>query len=171
MIIMGLFVASNVITGQTKVVETDVSDRVYFIGEDEKKYEKLVEKYKSMLFTVCDNNMDVAYDHWTTLLKDFEAFAEKNNVDVKGVKLWMNVFWAKNGSIDYIVFYPKPNSKNMNYDNVKTLLAKFALNYQSSVKHTTGFSHYGSAAFPIISRAVIGPEKWKSRLIFIPLCL
>jgi hypothetical protein len=42
---------------------------------------------------------------------------------------------------------------------VKTLLSKFALNYQSSIKHTVGFSHYGSAAFPIISKAVIGQEK------------
>ena len=158
-IIMGLCFMCNVITGQSKVTETDGFDKVYFIGEDEKKYEKLIEKYQTMLFTVCDNNMDEAYDHWTSILKDFEVFADKNNVDIKGVKLWMNVFWAKNGTVDYIVLYPKPNSKNMNYDNVKALLSKFAVSYQTSVKHTSGFSHYGSAAFPIISRAVIGQEK------------
>lgn len=158
-VLLGLFVANDVTFGQSKVEETEISDKVYFIGEDEKKYEKLVEKYKSMLFTVCNNNMDEAYEHWRTLLKDFEVFADKNNIDIKGVKLWMNVFWSKNGTIDYIVFYPKPNSKNMNYDNVKALMSKFAINYQSSVKHTTGFSHYGSAAFPIISKAVIGQEK------------
>lgn len=157
--IVVLFVSNNEIIGQSKIAETDTSDKVYFIGEDEKKYEKLVEKYKTMLFTVCDNDMNTAYDHWSDLLKDFETFAVKNNFDIKGVKLWINVFWEKDGSIDYIVFYPKPNSKNMNYDQMKSLLAKFALQYQSSVKHTTGFSHYGSAAFPIISRAIIGQEK------------
>lgn len=158
-IIVGFFLVNNAVIGQPKIADPEVFDNVYFIGEDEKRYEKLIEKYKSMLFSVCNNNMDEAYDHWTTLLKDFEAFAEKNNVDVKGVKLWMNVFWAKDGTIDYIIFYPKPNSKNMNYDSVKALLSKFAVSYQTSVKHTSGFSHYGSAAFPIISRAVIGQEK------------
>jgi hypothetical protein len=158
-IMFGLLLAHNTIIGQAKVSEIEGSEKVYFIGEDEKKYEKLVEKYKVMLFSVCNNDIDEAFDHWSTLMKDFEAFAEKNNVDVKGVKLWMNVFWAKTGTIDYIVFYPKPNSKNMNYESLKVLMTKFANQYQLPIKHTTGFSHYGSAVFPIMSRAVIGPEK------------
>jgi len=132
---------------------------VFYIGEDENNYEKLVQKYNTMLFTVCNNNMELAFDNWTVLLKDLEDFAAKSNIDLKGVKLWLNVFWDKDGTIDHLVFYPKPNSRNMNYDNVKALLINFAKSYQSPLKYSTRFSHYGSAAFPVFSRSMIGPEK------------
>ena len=132
---------------------------VFYIGEAEKNYEKLVQNYNTLLFTVCNDDMDKAFDNWTSLLKDLEEFANKSNVDLKGVKLWLNVFWDKNGTIKHIVFYPKPNSKNLNYDVVKTVLVNFIHEYQSPLKYTTGFSHYGSAAFPIFSKSVIGPEK------------
>ncbi len=132
---------------------------VFYIGEDEKNYEKLVQKYNTMLFAVCNNNMELAFDYWSVLLKDIEDFSVKSNFDLKGVKLWLNVFWDKDGNIDHIVFYPKPNSRNLNYDNVKTLLTNFTKNYQSPIKYTTRFSHYGSAAFPVFSKSVVGPEK------------
>lgn len=132
---------------------------VFFIGEDEGEYEKLVQKYNTMLFEVCNNNMELAYDNWSIMMKDLEDFSNKNNIDLKGVKLWLNVFWDKDGTIDFIAFYPKPNSKNMNYDSVKTMFEGFVATYQSPLKHTSRFSHYGSVAFPVFSRSVIGPEK------------
>jgi len=133
--------------------------KVFFIGEDESEYEKLIRSYNTMLFSVCENNMEKAFDHWSILLKDIEEYSTKNNVDLKGVKLWLNVFWNKDGNIDFIVFYPKPNSKNLNYDTIKIMLANFAKSYQSPLKHTNKFSHYGSAVFPVFSRSMIGPEK------------
>lgn len=132
---------------------------VYYIGEDEKSYEKMVQEYSTMLFNVCSNDMAKAYDVWSDLLKDLEVYAEKNNTDMKGVRLWLNIFWDKDGGIDFIVFYPKPNSKKMNYENIKEMLTGFARSYQLPIKHKQKFSHYGSAAFPVISRSITGPEK------------
>ncbi len=132
---------------------------VFYIGENEKGYEKLVQSYDELLFTVCDNNMDQAFEYWSVLLKDIEEYASKSNLDLKGVKLWLNVFWAKNGKIDYIVFYPKPNSKNLDYDTVQNILKRFVDVYQSPIKYSTKFSHYGSAAFPVFSKSIIGTEK------------
>jgi len=132
---------------------------VFYIGENEKGYEKLVQSYDKLLFTVCDNNMDQAFEYWSILLKDIEEYALKSNLDLKGVKLWLNVFWAKNGKIDYIVFYPKPNSKNLDYDTVQDILKRFVDVYQSPIKYSTKFSHYGSAAFPVFSKSIIGTEK------------
>ena len=103
--------------------------------------------------------MEKAFDTWTILLKEIEDFSTKSNLDLKGIKVWLNVFWGKDGTIDYIVFYPKPNSKNINYELVKSMLSSFAKSYQSPLKHTSKFSHYGSAAFPIFSRSLIGTEK------------
>ncbi|KXK38450.1 MAG: hypothetical protein J5I52_11495 [Saprospiraceae bacterium] len=135
------------------------SDKVFFIGEDEKQYEKMVEKYNTLLFAVCGNNMEKAFGQWTQLLNDIEAYASQTDVDIKGTKLWLNVFWAKDGKIDFIVFYPKPNSRNMNYDIIKNMLSGFISTYQSPLKANSGFSHYGSAAFPIFSKQYVGKEK------------
>lgn len=132
---------------------------VFYIGENEHNYEKLVQSYNKLLFTVCDSNMDQAFEYWSVLLKDVEDFATKSNIDLKGVKLWMNVFWAKDGKIDHIVFYPKPNSKNLDYDTVQIMLKKFVESYQSPIKYSSKFSHYGSAAFPVFSKSIIGTEK------------
>ena len=139
--------------------KTEVKPKVFYIGEDEKEYEKLVRSYNLLLFTVCENNMEKAYDSWSVLLKDIEDYSVKSNLDIKGVKIWLNVFWSKDGTIDYIVFYPKPNSKNINYELVKAMLTSFMKTYQSPLKYTSKFSHYGSAAFPIFSRSVTGTEK------------
>lgn len=139
--------------------KSEVISKVFYIGEDEKEYEKLVRSYNILLFTVCENNMEKAFDSWSVLLKDIEDYSTKSNLDIKGVKLWLNVFWSKDGTIDYIVFYPKPNSKNINYELVKSMLSSFIKNYQSPLRHTTKFSHYGSAAFPVFSRSVSGTEK------------
>jgi 5-methylcytosine-specific restriction endonuclease McrA len=158
-IIFYCFFISNTIFAQQKSVTENHVATVFYIGEDEKNYEKLVQKYNTMLFAVCNNNMELAFDYWSVLLKDIEDFSVKSNFDLKGVKLWLNVFWDKDGNIDHIVFYPKPNSRNLNYDNVKTLLTNFTKNYQSPIKYTTRFSHYGSAAFPVFSKSVVGPEK------------
>jgi hypothetical protein len=143
---------------QNKIV-TDKSTKVFYIGEDEKEYEKLVKNYNTLLFTVCENKMDKAYDSWSLLLKDIEDFTTKQNYDLKGVKLWLNVFWDKDGSIDFIVFYPKPNSKNVNYDQLKMILASFGKSYHSTLKYTSSFSHYGSASFPLLSKSITGTER------------
>ncbi|HMR88736.1 MAG TPA: hypothetical protein PKD51_11315 [Saprospiraceae bacterium] len=143
---------------QKSNTETQIAT-VFYIGENERNYEKLVQNYNKLLFTVCDNNMDQAFEYWSVLLKDIEDFASKSNLDLKGVKLWMNVFWAKDGKIDHIVFYPKPNSKNLEYDTVQAMLKKFVETYQSPIKYSSKFSHYGSAAFPVFSKSVSGTEK------------
>ncbi|MBK9735259.1 MAG: hypothetical protein IPO92_09940 [Saprospiraceae bacterium] len=153
------FLGNVVMFGQQKNGTDAQVASVFYIGEAEKNYEKLVQNYNTLLFTVCNDDMDKAFDNWTSLLKDLEEFANKSNVDLKGVKLWLNVFWDKNGTIKHIVFYPKPNSKNLNYDLVKNVLVNFIHDYQSPLKYSTGFSHYGSAAFPIFSKSVVGPEK------------
>ncbi len=92
------------VNSQQNVTKIDVNPKVFYIGEDEEAYEKLVRNYNVLLFTVCENNMEKAYDNWSVLLKDIEEFSIKSNFDLKGVKLWLNVFWDKDGTIDYIVF-------------------------------------------------------------------
>ena len=125
------------------------SKKVFMIGEYQETYDKIMMEYKSHLLEVCDNSMDNAYQKWSGVLYDLEKYVIAEDFDIRGVKLWMNVFFNKNGKIDYLVFYPKPVSKNMNYEKLEDILEKFVINYKSGITSEKSFSHYGSASFPV----------------------
>ena len=127
---------------------TDVSARAFLIGENEKHFESLVSEHGEQLLNVCNNSMDKAYISWVSLLKDLEGFADDRKFDLKGTKIWINVFWNADGSIRNIVYYPKPNSKNMDFSLLSDFLSDFASNYQFTLTNERPFSHYGSASFP-----------------------
>lgn len=123
-------------------------EKVFLIGEYQKQFDGLIENYETHLLEVCDNSMDEAYKHWTYMLHDLEIYSKENGFDIRGVKLWINVFWSVNGTIDHMVFYPKPNSKNTDYDLLKKVLVDFVNDYHFPIKNAKPFSHYGSASFP-----------------------
>lgn len=131
--------------------DVQVSERAFLIGENEEHFELLVTEHSDQLLNVCNNSMDKAYDSWVSLLKDLEGFAEDRNFDLKGTKIWINVFWNTDGSIRNIVYYPKPNSKNMDFSLLSSFLADFASSYQFTLTNEKPFCHYGSASFPTFS--------------------
>lgn len=133
--------------------------RVFIIGEEEKKYESIIQQHSLMLFQVCNNSMEDAYDHWNNVLREMEIHAQKMSFDLKGIKIWLNVFWNTDGSIDYIVYHPKPNSKNMNYQELTQFFNSFLSQYALPVKASKKFSHYGSASFPLFNKANLVQEK------------
>lgn len=128
---------------------TNILPTVFQTGAYEKEYEQLVVDHSAMLLSVCDNSMDKAYSLWTSMLRDIEREAEKRQYDIKGVKIWINAFWNENGGIDNIVFYPKPTSKNIDYREFELFLNEIADQLHIEIFTKQGFSHYGSASFPI----------------------
>ena len=132
---------------------------VSLIGDDEKGYEKTISECPSLLLEVADNSMDSAYKIWTGMLADIEESASDSGVDLKGAKIWINLFWEADGSIKKVVYYPKPNSKNMDFTQVTKVLENFASNYNLPINHTGCFSHYGSASFPVHTKLVTTNEK------------
>lgn len=140
-----LFLLSFSITAQET---TDTLPPVFMIGEYEVMYNNMISQQPDLLMTVCDNNMDQAYSNWLNFLVEVENFAIESKVDINGVKLWINVFWNEDGSIGHIAYYPKPNSKNMEYGYITALLKEFIDSYQSDLTHNKTFCHYGSASFP-----------------------
>ncbi len=127
--------------------------QVSFIGEHQQEYDKMISRYGEPLLSVCENNMDKAFDEWTSIMHDLEAFADHKKFDMKGVKIWANIFWGPNGKIEHFVFYPKPNSKNIDYDKMKEVVAAFIKTYPTSQPASKkAYSHYGTASFPVYAR-------------------
>jgi len=132
---------------------------VFLIGEFGKDYERLSMECNDILLSVCNDSMEMAYQKWLGMLSDMEGFADDIEFDLKGLKLWMNVYWNPDGSIKNIIYYPKPNSKNMNYDELSAFFKTFVRRYQMPLTHDQCFSHYGSASFPSFAKLYLPKEK------------
>ncbi|MDF1694452.1 MAG: hypothetical protein P1U56_01380 [Saprospiraceae bacterium] len=151
--LISLFVASaSICTSQT-------ISKVSLIGENEQEYEQMMAECSSSLLSIADNSMDKAFNHWTSMLAQMESSAENQGLDIKGVKVWMNLFWDSNGSIKKMVYYPKPNSKNIDFDKLTAFFESFAENFSLEIDNSSCFSHYGSASFPILTKVSVPNEK------------
>lgn len=137
----------------------DDQSKVSLIGENEKEYEKMMTQCPTPLLYITNNSMDEAYNLWTSMLSKMETTASEQGLDIRGVKVWMNLFWEADGSIKKIVYYPKPNSKNMDFEQLTTFLEGFAEFYNLDISNETCFSHYGSATFPVFPKIVVPNEK------------
>lgn len=131
---------------------------VFMIGENEQEYEDLVTVCNDPLLSVCNDSMDEAYRKWIGLLSDMEKFAETKDFDIRGIKIWLNVFWNTDGSIKHLVYYPKPNSRNMDFDLLSDFFDAFQLEYKMDFSYQKCFSHYGSAAFPTFADLYLGKK-------------
>jgi hypothetical protein len=135
----------TICTGQVR----NTLPSVFQIGEHQQAYDKLSASCDDLLSNVCKNSMEQAYFVWTDMLIQLENFSKTKNYDIKGIKVWINVFWNADGSIKHIVYHPKPNSRNTNYDELTTVLNDFLNHYEVKLTHTKTFFHYGSASFPV----------------------
>jgi hypothetical protein len=137
---------------QNKPQEGNALPRSFMIGEYEQPYENLINQYDKLLLTVCDNNMPRAFDLWNQVMADIEAYSIQNQFDLNGLKLWMNVFFNADGTIQHIVYFPKPNSRNMQFDKLTAFFAAFTKSYQLKPVLSSKCSHYGSASFPGVQK-------------------
>lgn len=124
--------------------------KVFLLGNHEVAYEKLSGEGSSLL-AVCEDDFNEAHGKWNSLLKEMEAHAEMINYDIKGVKMWLHVFWDNNGKINHIAFYLKPNSRNVKTEELTAFLTDFVNNYHLPAKYENNFSHYSGAAFPTLN--------------------
>lgn len=141
-----VFCLSTVSTAQQELVSTLPS--VIMIGEQELAYEAMVSGCSEHLLSVCNDSMEGAYKEWLLMLKDMETFAEAQEFDIRGIKIWLNIFFNMDGTIKHLAFYPKPNSRNMDFEELRHFFAEFVKQYKFSKTNAECFAHYGSAKFP-----------------------
>lgn len=122
---------------------------VFLIGEYENQYNELINEYETLLFTVCNFDMDAAFSKWQSMLKEMNAFAVANDVSLDGVKVWLNVFFEANGEISHLAYYLKPMSINIDDSEINALFKEFIKTYRFPLLSKTNYSHYGTASFPV----------------------
>lgn len=135
----------------TPCMKIDSLPTVFALGQyDGQPFEKLKADYETQLLTVCRNDMEMAYYLWVHVLKHIETQSIKTGFDLNGVKLWLYIFWNKDGSIKNIAFFPKPNSKNFKNEDMSAFLSNFCKTYKFPMAHDANFSHYSTANFPVL---------------------
>ena len=122
---------------------------VFVLGEFEAQYESLSEGYQRSLLEACDCGQKEAFGKWIGMLNEFDVYARKQNVDIRGVKLWMHVFFEADGSVEHIAYHLRPNSRQLDAETLSPLLEGFAAQYQFPVTGEEGFAHYSTGAFPV----------------------
>lgn len=154
-IVMGLVVSMNTDSlSQSK----ETLPKVFYIGEHESEYEKLVQQASTSLLSINDNHLEATLEKWNELLKSFEDYAESKNQSVYGVKIWLNIFWQPDGHIKHIAFYPKPESVNRDYNLVKTLFTDFLNTNYPKIVNSKPFAHFGSIHFPVYGISILPKE-------------
>ena len=83
--------------------------------------------------------------------KAMDAYAENIDFDLKGVKVWLHVFWSETGRIDHLGFLLRPDSRLINVSELKVFFAGFIEQYQLQVTSTRKFNHYTGATFPTVA--------------------
>lgn len=139
----------------TSTVKIDSLPTVFALGQyDGQPFEKLKSEHGTQLLAVCRNDMEMAYYLWVHVLKHIETHSVKTGFDLNGVKLWLYIFWNKDGSIRNIAFFPKPNSKNFKTEDMSAFLTGFCKIYKFPMTADTNFSHYSTANFPVLMEKV-----------------
>lgn len=136
-------------------IDSTALPKVFILGEYETAYERLFDKHSTVLLEVCDDDMDQAFDKWLSMLEEMEAYATSIDYDIKGIKVWLNVFWNKDGSIKHIAYHLKVNSRNIEHpEELSAFFSSFMNHYQFPLVADRNYSHYGSASFPTFSRRI-----------------
>jgi hypothetical protein len=151
----------NAMDGQLLFNDSTTLPKVFILGQHEKAYEKLYEQSSTVLLEVCHDDMNEAFDKWLGMLEEMEAYSNEIGFDIKGVKVWLNIFWDKDGSIEHIAYHLKVNSRNIDQMELSAFFSSFMNHYTFPVVSDRKYSHYGSASFPTFSRRVKTDEDIK----------
>jgi len=133
---------------QQVISDVDSLPKVFKIGEHENLYGELYEEYHEILLTVCNDDMNIAFDRWMHMIVEMEEYSKSIAFDINGVKVWLKVFWNATGKIDHLSFYLKPESRNIDPSELEAFFSSFMNYYEMPVTSRVNFTHNGSAQFP-----------------------
>ena len=133
--------------------------RVFVIGEaTEKAYEKLGEAQQTGLLEACDCSMEEAFKLWVGMLHEIEKHADREGLDIRGVKVWLHAFYGADGTVEHLAYHLRPSSKQVDERKFSKLLESFTRTYTFPVLHEGGFAHYSTGSFPIFGEVTAREE-------------
>jgi hypothetical protein len=111
--------------------------------------EDLSAAYKSSLFSASDADFIKTTQNWHHVLIGVEKYAEEIDFDLKGVKIWIKVFFAKDGNIEHLTYILSENSINIDTIDLEAFFRSFIRNYKLPESHEQKFSYDARVQFPL----------------------
>ena len=142
-----LSILSLLFISQLGYSQTD-SPTVFVLGENEKNYERLTQDYSQSLLEASGNDIKKAFNYWIDMMSAMDDYSERVRYDLKGVKVWIHVFWSKDGEIDHIGYILRPDSRNVDTAELSAFFSSFTRSYRFPLKSNKNFNHYTGASFP-----------------------
>lgn len=121
---------------------------VFLIGQYEDQYLLLAQEYTQPFLDVYNNDIDLAFKAWSELMMDVEDYAADLSFDLKGVKLWLNIWFHADGTVGHLAYFPKPNSRNVPEEQLTAFFKSFVRQYHLPKSSDKAFQHSASASFP-----------------------
>ena len=123
--------------------------KVVDVSQRSEILEDLSATYKSSLFSASGADFIKTTKNWQHILIGLEKYAEEIDFNLKGVKIWIKVFFAKDGNIDHITYILAETSINMDTTELEAFLRSFIRNYKLPESHEQKFSYDARVQFPL----------------------
>lgn len=134
------------------IAQSNSLDKVFLLGTEEQAYEQYTGEYSQSLLEATSGDITRAFEGWLDMQQAIDAYSQSQSYNLNGVKVWLHVFWGADGSIDHMGFLLRPDSRFVDSNELKVLLAGFIENYRFPLRSNAKFSHYTGATFPTLSQ-------------------
>lgn len=147
---MRSFILALLLVGTTLSLNAQKNSipKVFEISENDELFESLSSEFSGSLLSVCNDDMDKSIVKWMHFLRSMELYSEEVQYDIRGLKCWFKIFFNANGTIAHLSYSLKPNSININPEELSAFFAGFIKRYKLPVVSSNKFSHYAGASFP-----------------------
>ncbi len=139
--------------------DTTKIPRVFLLGDDTDTYsERLSYEYSYLLIFACNSNVEEASAKWIDMMNAIEDYSEEVGFNLKGLKMWINIYWDKDGTVRHIAYYLRPESRNADTKALTAFFTSFCSKYKLPLNAPAKkkFSHSGSTYFPFFKGKVGG---------------
>jgi len=123
--------------------------KVLTIGENEGFTNRLSAEFPKTLLSASGNDVDLAFRRWMNILQEIQNFSNKSGFDIKGSRMWLNIYFQADGSIKHIAYYLQPTSRNIPEPEMKGFFSAFINQYKPKFNPNLVCGHSGSASFPL----------------------
>ena len=128
--------------------QKDKYPTVFLIGDDSRAFEALSRSYNIPLLNACEDDLETAFYKWKDMMIALEKFSQSEGYDIRGIKMWIKIFWAADDSLEHIAYFLKPQSRNVSTEELSAFFKNFMATYKLPIDVERSFSHYGSVSFP-----------------------
>jgi hypothetical protein len=108
------------------------------------------------LIGASQNDFDKARSAWIDLLEDMEAYADRIDYPLHGVKVYLHLYCDPQGNILHLGFLPAPESRFLPKAEIRAFFSSFVRHHQFPLEAESrrAFKYNSKVSFPLYPRLI-----------------